>query len=57
MYSTHNKGKSVAAEKFVRTIKTIFISIKKYQKNACVEKLDDIFNKHNNTYHSKTKKC
>ena len=45
-YSTHNEGKSVIAEKFIRTLK---IKIYKYMtslsKNKYVDKLDDIVNK------------
>ena len=57
MYSTHNKGKSVVAERFIRTLKT---KIHKYiSKNIYIYtyiyiyiyKLDNIINKHNNTYH------
>ena len=53
MYSTHNEGKSVVAERFIRTFKN---RIDKYMtltsKNVLVDKLDDIVNKYNNTYHS-----
>ena len=41
MYSTHTEGKSVAAEKFIRTLKT---EIYKY-----INKLDYMVNKCNNT--------
>ena len=50
MYSTYNEGKSVAAERFIRTFKN---KIYKYMilvsKNMCIDKLNDIFNKCNNT--------
>ena len=53
MYSTHNEGKSVVAERFIRTFKN---RIDKYMtltsKNVLIHKLDDIVNKYNNTYHS-----
>ena len=53
MYSTHNKGKSVVAERFIRTLK---IKIYKYMttvsKNVYIDKLDDIVNEYNNTYHT-----
>ena len=53
MYSTHNEGKSVLAERFIRTLK---IKIYKYMastsKNVYIDKLDDIVDKYNNTYHS-----
>ena len=52
MYSTHNEGKSVVAERFIRTIK---YKIKKYitsiSKNVYIDKLDDSVNEYNNTYH------
>ena len=45
MSSTHNEGKSVVAERFIRTLKT---KINKYMtsisKNVCINKLDDIVN-------------
>ena len=56
MYSTCNEGKSVVAERFIRTIKT---KIHKYMtaisKNVYYNVLDDIVNKYDNTVH-KTKK-
>ena len=52
MYSIHNEGKSVAAERFIRTLKN---KIHKYMtaisKNVYVNKLDDIVDGYNNTYH------
>ena len=50
MYLTHNEEKSVIAEKFIRTMKK---KIYKYMtpKNVYIDKLDDITNKYNNTYH------
>ena len=52
MYSTHNEGKSVIAERFIKTLKN---KICKYMtslsKNVCIDKLDDIVNKFSNTYH------
>ena len=56
MYSTHNEGKSVVAERFIRTLKS---KINKYMtsisKNVYINKLDDIVNKYNNTYHTTIK--
>ena len=56
MYSTHDEGKSVIAERFIRTIKSkickYMTSISKY---VHIDKLDDIVNKYNNTYHSTIK--
>ena len=50
MYSTH-KGKSVISERFITTYKYM-ISI---TKNLFIDKLDDIVNRYNNTYHSTIK--
>ena len=52
MYSTHNEGKSVAAEKFIRTLKNkIYKYITSVSNNVYIDKLDDIVNEYNNTYH------
>ena len=52
MYSTHNEGTSVAAERFVRTLKsTIYKYMTSVLKNVNIVKSDDIVNKYNNTYH------
>ena len=57
MYSTHNEGKSVIAERFSRTSKKKFYKYTtSISKNVYIDKLDDIANKYNNTYHS-TKTC
>ena len=52
MYSIHNEGESVVAERFIRTLK---IKIYKYMtsisKNVYIDKLNDIVNEYNNTYH------
>ena len=51
MYSTYNEGKSVVAERFIRTLKIkIFKHMTSISKNVYVDKLDDIVNKYNNTY-------
>ena len=56
MYSTHNEGKSVIAERFIRTLKTkIYKYMTSISKNVYIDKLDDIVNKYNNTYHSTIK--
>ena len=49
MYSIHNEGKSVVAERFIRTLKT---KIYKYMtsKNIYIDKLDDRVNEYKNTY-------
>ena len=52
MYSTHNEGKSVIAERFVRTLMNkIYKYMTSISKNVYIDKLDDIVNKYNNTYH------
>ena len=56
MYSTLNEGKSVGAERFIRTLKN---KICKYMtsisQNVYIDKSDDIVNECNNTYHSTVK--
>ena len=52
MYWLHNKGKSVVAERFFRTLKNkIFIQMKAISKNVYFNVLDDIVNEYNNTVH------
>ena len=52
MYSTHNEGKSVVAERFIRTLKNkIYKCMTSISKNACIHQLNDIVNEYNNTYH------
>ena len=55
MYSIHNEGKSVAAERFIRTWKTkIYKHMTSISKNLYIDKLDDIVgNEYNNMYHRK----
>ena len=56
MHSTHNEGKPVAAERFIRTLKNkIYKYMTSVSKNVYIENLADIVNKYNNTYHSKIK--
>ena len=56
IHLTHNEGKSVATEKFSRILKNkIYKYITSVSKNVCINKLDDIVNKYNNTYNSTTK--
>ena len=53
MYSTHNKGKSVVAEKFIRTVKNkIYKYMTSISKNVYIDKSNDIVHEYNNTYHS-----
>ena len=52
MYSTHNEGKSVVAERFIRTLKNkIYKHMTSVSKNVYIVKLDDIVNEYNNAYH------
>ena len=56
MNSTHNEGKFVIAERFIRTLKTkIFKYMTAISKNVCIDKLYDIVSEHNNTYHTTIK--
>ena len=56
MYSRHNQGRSVVAERFIRTLEN---KICKYMtsisKNVYIDKLADIVDEHSNTYHKTTK--
>ena len=52
MYSTHNDGKSVVGERFIKTSKKkIYKYMTSISKNVYIDKLDDIVNEYNNTYH------
>ena len=52
MCSTYNEGKSVAAERFIRMLKSkIFKHMTTISKNVYFDVLDDIVNKYNNTVH------
>ena len=56
MYSTHNEEKFVIAERFIRTLKNkTYKYITSVSKNVYIDKLYDIVNQYNNTYHSTTK--
>ena len=56
MYSMNNEGKSVIAERFIRTLKNeIYKYMVSVSKNVYIDKLDDIVNKYNNTYRSTIK--
>ena len=51
MYSTHNEGKSVVAERLIKTLKNkIYKPMTSIPKNVYIDKLDEIVNKYNNTY-------
>ena len=53
MHSVYTEGKSVIAERFIRTLKN---NINRYMtsvsKNVCIDNLDGIVNKYDNIYHS-----
>ena len=52
MHSTHNEGKSVVAERFIRTLKTkIYKYMTSVSKSVYIDKLDDIVDEYTNTYH------
>ena len=52
MYSTYNKGKSVVAERFIRTLKSKLYKHKTaIGKNVYDDVIDDVVNKYNNTKH------
>ena len=56
MYSTNNEGKSVVAERFIRTLKSkIYKYMTSISKNVYIDKLDDIVNEYNDTYHTTIK--
>ena len=56
MYSTYNEGKSVVAERFIRTLKNkLYKHMTASGKNVYYDVLDDIVNKYNNTKHSTIK--
>ena len=50
MYSKHNEGKSVVAERFIRTLKTkIYKHMTSVSKNVYINKLGDTVDEYNNT--------
>ena len=56
MHSTHNKEKSVVVETFIRMLKNKFYKHKtSTSKDLCIDKLDDIVHKYNNTYNGTIK--
>ena len=56
MYSTFNEGKSVVAQRFIRTIKNkIYKHMTSISRNMYIDKLDDVVNEYNNTKHRTTK--
>ena len=56
MYSTYNEGKSVVAERFLRTLKNkLYKHMTATGKNVYYYVLDDVVNEYNNTKHSTIK--
>ena len=56
MYSTYNEGKSVVAERFIRTLKNkLYKHMTATGKNVYYDVSDDVVNKYNNTEHSTIK--
>ena len=52
MYSAHNEGKSVAAERFIKTLKNkICKHMTAISKNGYFDVLNDIVGEYNNSYH------
>ena len=52
MYSIHNEGKLVVAERFIKTLKNnIYKYITSISKNKHIDKLDDTVDEYNNTDH------
>ena len=55
-YSTHNEGKPVVDERFIRKLKNkTFKYMILVSKNLYIDELADLVNKNNNTYHSTIK--
>ena len=56
MQPIHNEGKSVVAKRFIITLKTkIYKCITSVSKSVYIDKIDDIVNEYNNTYHRTNK--
>ena len=55
MYSTLNEGKSVVAERFIRTSKNKIYKCMTSIKIVCIDQLDDKINEYNNIYHKTIK--
>ena len=57
MYSRHNEGKSVVGERSIRTLKNkIYKHVTAVSKNVYIDKMNDVVNEYNNTYHRTMKK-
>ena len=62
MYSIHNEGTSVTAERFIRNLKTkVYKYMTSILQNVYIDKLDNIVDEYNNTHHrtikTKTLRC
>ena len=56
MYSTYNEGKSVVAERFIRTLKNkLYKHMTATGENVYYDVLDDVVNEYNNTKHNTIK--
>ena len=55
MYSTHNEGTSVVAEIFVTLKRKIYKFMTSISNNVYIDKLEDIVDEYNNTYHTTIK--
>ena len=56
IYSTNNEGKSVVAERFIRTLKSkIYKHMTSISRNMYIDKLDVIVDEYNNKYHTTIK--
>ena len=56
MYSTFNEGKSVVAERFIRTLKNkLYKHMTAINKNVYCDVLDDVVNEYNTTKHNTIK--
>ena len=56
VYSTYNEGKSVVAERFIRTLKNkLYKHMTATGKNVYYDVLDDVVNEYNNTKHNTIK--
>ena len=56
MYSAHNEGKSVIAERFIKTLKNkIYKYTTSVSKNVCTNNLYDIIDKYNDNYQNTIK--
>ena len=52
MYSIHNEGTSVTAERFIRNLKTkVYKYMTSILQNVYIDKLDNIVDEYNNIHH------